>query len=136
MTQPQTAEPQLRDRMIQAVASPAVSVVVIDVKRLDVLVPFTVAASGITAIHETLELLAGELDRRCESLSRGGPPPHPLVLFTGDAGVLTRRLRAYWDDRRAADGSLPGISPAVRALEEISFLGRAAGMHVKVSRWG
>ena len=131
----QTAEPQLRDRMAEAVASPAVSVVVIDIKRLDVQVPFAVAASGIAAIHETLELLAAELDRRC-SISRGDPPPHPLVLFVDEANVLSRRLRAWWDSQRTADGTLPPVSPAVRALEEISFLGRAAGMHVKVSRWG
>ena len=94
MTQPQTAELQLRDRMIQAVASPAVSVVVIDVKRLDVLVPFAVAASGIAAVHETLELLAGELDRRCES-QPGRPaaaPAGPVHRRRGRADAAAARL--------------------------------------------
>lgn len=89
-------------------------------------------ARDATDIHDAL-VAAGEegraRNRACDDLPLGAAPPFPRKLIVCEElnGTMTW-LTAWWDAvRRPGD---PKTSPAVQALREILFMGRAVRIHI------
>jgi hypothetical protein len=83
-------------------------------------------------IHRALIWLGGEVERRNEVALAGadidgnvhsvvGPR---LIVVCEELNATVARLRAHWRDVRAGDRDLPQRSPALEALDSVSFMGR------------
>lgn len=67
----------------------------------------------------------------------GSPGPR-LAVVLEEMNLTMNRLRAYWADRVAQDRALPkedrdwlpAVSPAVRGLENASYVGRELKVHL------
>jgi len=89
-------------------------------------------------IHEALCWLAGEAERRNEVALAGadmdgnvhavvGPR---LIVVCEELNATVARLRAWWRQERAGDRDLPQRSPALEALDAVSFMGRQVLMNI------
>jgi hypothetical protein len=90
----------------------------------------------ITEIHRILVALGAEVLRRNhladawegEGDPRIDEPRHVLLLE--EMNVTRDRLKTYWSQVRSGPEGDPKVSPALAALDEIVFTGRAVKMHV------
>jgi hypothetical protein len=82
--------------------------------------------------------LDGQLDDRARFIREhtdvygqltGSPGPR-LMIVLEELNLLANRLQTYWDMCRAEDTSLPRVSPAKRALENASYIGRELKVHL------
>jgi hypothetical protein len=95
---------------------------------------------SIAEIHDALILVKAEVDRRNELvdeladddgnvsadvLERIGPR---LILVMEEMNATANRLAAHW--RKIKDKEDPAVSPAVEALNDILFMGRAVRVNV------
>lgn len=103
-------------------------------------------ADDIEKIHDALVWLDGELDRRARFIRANtdmhgnltGSPGPRLMIVAEELNLLANRLQGYWDERRAEDKALPpdmrenlpAVSPAKRALENASYIGRELKVHL------
>jgi hypothetical protein len=100
--------------------------------------PNVAYCDDIEKIHAFLVWLDGELDRRARFIREhtdvygtltGSPGPR-LMIVLEELNLLANRLQTYWDMCRAEDPSLPRVSPAKRALENASYIGRELKVHL------
>lgn len=103
-------------------------------------IPNVVYARDIAEIHHMLLSVKAEVDRRNELVDEladddGNVPPEALaqigpriMLVMEEMNATANRLSAYW--RRTKDKSDPAVSPAVEALGDILFMGRAVMVNV------
>jgi hypothetical protein len=84
-------------------------------------------AKNIADIHDLCLYLGEELDRRNAIADAGNDVGPPLIALVEEMNMLTNRLKAYWQDIR--EKGEPKNSPAIRALNELLFAGRAVKMH-------
>lgn len=115
-----------------------------DIKRQSHLwargLPNVVYARDIAEIHNMLLAVKSEVDRRNvladdladddgsippEALERIGPR---ILLVMEEMNATANRLSAYW--RKVKDKSDPAVSPAVEALGDILFMGRAVLVNI------
>lgn len=100
--------------------------------------PNVVIARRPAEIHAALMWLGREADRRNEVALAGadmdgnvhavvGPR---LIVVCEELNATVARLRAYWRDERNGDRDLPQRSPALDALDAISFMGRQVLMNI------
>lgn len=95
---------------------------------------------SIAEIHDTLILVKAEVDRRNELVDAladddGNVPPEAieamgprLILAMEEMNATANRLSAYW--RKVKEKEDPAVSPAVEALGDILFMGRAVRVNV------
>jgi len=94
--------------------------------------PNAVIARRPHEIHRALIWLGGEVERRNEVALAGadidgnvhaavGPR---LIVVCEELNATVARLRAHWREVRGGDKSLPQRSPALEALDAVSFMGR------------
>ncbi|MGW1616971.1 hypothetical protein ACWCQZ_47905 [Streptomyces sp. NPDC002285] len=106
-------------------------VLVLDPKRISHLwakALSTVTHRGnIAGIHEALVHLAAELERRLDLDGDLDDVPR-LIVAVDEAHATLRQLARYWETFRQKDD--PKTSPAIAALEEALWVGRAARVHV------
>ncbi|MFI5867423.1 hypothetical protein [Streptomyces sp. NPDC051546] len=89
--------------------------------------PTVTHRGNIAGIHEALLGLATELRRRLDlNGDLDGVPNLTVLLEQGDATV--RQLNSYWEKFRQS--SDPKTSPAIAALNDVLYFGRAAHIHV------
>jgi hypothetical protein len=89
-------------------------------------------------IHAALLWLGREADRRNEVALAGADMEgnvhatvgERLIIVCEELNATTARLRAYWREVRAADTGLPARSPALEALDAVSFMGRQVKMNI------
>ncbi len=108
--------------------------------------PNVAYCDDIAKIHDFLEYLDGELDRRARFIRAntdiygnltGSPGPRMLIVLE-ELNLMINRLRSYWSELLSADKSLPkeereylpAMSPAVRAMENASYIGRELKVHL------
>jgi hypothetical protein len=108
--------------------------------------PNVAYCDDIAKIHDFLVWLDGELERRAKFIRahtdflgnlRGSPGPRLMVVLE-ELNLLANRLQSYWDMLRAEDKALPrdmrenlpAVSPAKRALENASYIGRELKVHL------
>ena len=108
--------------------------------------PNVAYCDDIAKIHDFLEYLDGELDRRARFIRAntdiygnltGSPGPRMLIVLE-ELNLMMNRLRSYWSELLSADKSLPkdereylpAMSPAVRAMENASYIGRELKVHL------
>ena len=108
--------------------------------------PNVAYCDDIEKIHDFLVWLDGELDRRARFIRAhtdfhgnltGSPGPR-LMIVLEELNLLANRLQSYWDMRKADDKALPkeerenlpNVSPAKRALENASYIGRELKVHL------
>lgn len=91
----------------------------------------------IEDIHNALVALRGELDRRNALVNAGadeyGNVDHihlgpRLVVLLEEINATAQRLAAYWRKIKTKDE--PNVSPAVEALADVLYMGRAVRVHV------
>lgn len=85
---------------------------------------------NIAGIHDALVHLASELERRLDLDGDLDDVPR-LIVSVDDANTTLRQLTRYWETFRHKDD--PKTSPAIAALEEALWVGRAARIHVLFS---
>lgn len=95
---------------------------------------------SIAEIHDALILVKAEVDRRNELVDEladdnGDLPPEAyarigprLVLVMEEMNATANRLMAYW--RKIKEKEDPAVSPAIEALGDILFMGRAVRVNV------
>lgn len=107
--------------------------------------PNVAYADDIEKIHDACVWLDAELRRRAEFVRRNtniygeltGSPGPRLVVLAEELNLTMNRLKAYWDELTAEDKALPkderenlpAVSPAVRGLENCSYVGRELKVH-------
>jgi hypothetical protein len=108
--------------------------------------PNVAYCDDISKIHDFLVWLDEELDRRAKFIRAhtdyygnltGSPGPRLMVVLE-ELNLLANRLQSYWDMLRAEDKALPrdmrenlpAVSPAKRALENASYIGRELKVHL------
>jgi hypothetical protein len=118
--------------------------VVCDIKRISHAwargLPNVRYCRSIAEIHDTLILVKAEVDRRnelvdaladddgnvpAEAMAQMGPR---LILAMEEMNATANRLAAYWRKTKAKED--PTVSPAVEALGDILFMGRAVRVNV------
>ncbi|MFD5518823.1 hypothetical protein [Streptomyces sp. NPDC127066] len=82
---------------------------------------------NVAGIHDTLVGLASELQRRIDLDGDLDDVPRLMVVIDRADSTL-RQLARYWETFRQKDD--PKTSPAIAALEEALWVGRAARVHV------
>ncbi|MFI9311077.1 pRL2-11 [Streptomyces triculaminicus] len=88
----------------------------------------------IADIHEALISLGAEGQRRIHAAEHLGDDEDPstvgprIVILLEEINATMKQLARYWEKVRYRDD--PKISPAVDALAEILFMGRAVRLHV------
>lgn len=113
--------------------------IVCDIKRISHTwtrgLPNVIYARSIAEIHHTLLQVKAEVDRRNEIVDEladenGNLPPEALaqlgpriILVLEEMNATANRLTAYWRKTKAKDD--PAVSPAVEALADTLFMGRA-----------
>lgn len=118
--------------------------VVCDIKRISHSwtrgMPNTVYSRSIPEIHNVLLAVKSEVDRRnglVDDLAdeNGDIPPEMLaeigpriILVMEEMNATANRLTAYWRKVKAKED--PAVSPAVEALGDILFMGRAVRVNV------
>jgi len=118
--------------------------VICDIKRISHAwargLPNVLYCRSIAEIHETLIRVKAEVDRRNELVDAladddGNVPPEAieamgprLILAMEEMNATANRLGAYWRAVREKDD--PTASPAVEALGDILFMGRAVRVNV------
>ncbi|WP_331751557.1 hypothetical protein OG215_40365 (plasmid) [Streptomyces globisporus] len=104
---------------------------VLDPKRVSHLwgkaLPTVTHRGSIAGIHDALLGLATELERRLDIDGDLDTVPR-LIVAIDEANTTLRRLARYWETFRQKDD--PKTSPAIAALEEVLWVGRAARVHV------
>lgn len=92
-------------------------------------------AADIADIHETLIRLGEEADRRNRAwdhvdIDNTGAPTYPrLIILCEELNATMHLLKSYWREIRPRGNSdLSG--PAVRAMRNILYMGRAVKVHV------
>ncbi|MFE7431228.1 hypothetical protein [Streptomyces sp. NPDC057545] len=83
---------------------------------------------SIAGTHDALAGLASELGRRNELAADDLADVPRLIVAIDEANATLRRLARYWEAFRGRDD--PRTFPAVTALEEALWSGRAARVHV------
>ena len=108
--------------------------------------PNVAYCDDIAKIHDFLEWLDAELNRRAQFI-RGhtdiygnltGSPGPRLMIVLEELNLMMNRLRSYWSELLAADKALPkdereylpAMSPAIRAMENASYIGRELKVHL------
>jgi hypothetical protein len=88
-------------------------------------------ATKPAAMHAAL-VWAGELadQRNSQALHEddGWDPGHRVLVVAEELNGTIGQLRAFWDDTRT--GGDPKVSPALRALGELLYMGRSAKVNV------
>jgi len=118
--------------------------VVCDIKRISHRwargLPNVFYSRSIPEIHNMLLRVKAEVDRRNELVDEladddGNVPPEVLAqigprieLVMEEMNATANRLSAYW--RKVKEKSDPAVSPAVEALGDILFMGRAVMVNV------
>ncbi|WP_150242897.1 hypothetical protein [Streptomyces albofaciens] len=82
---------------------------------------------NIAGLHDVLIRLATELERRLDLNGDLDDVPR-LIVAIDEANTTLRQLARYWETFRHKDD--PKTSPAITALEEFLWAGRAARVHV------
>ncbi|MFI8358507.1 hypothetical protein [Streptomyces cyaneofuscatus] len=104
---------------------------VLDPKRIFHLwakgLPTVTHRGNIAGIHDALVHLATELERRLDLDGDLDTVPR-LIVAVDEANATLPRLARYWETFRQKDD--PKTSPAIAALEEALWVGRAAHVHV------
>lgn len=104
---------------------------VLDPKRISHLwakaLPTVTHRDNVAGIHDTLVHLASELKRRLDLEGDLDDVPRLIVAIDG-ANTTLRQLARYWETFRQKDD--PKTSPAITALEDALWAGRAARVHV------
>jgi len=96
--------------------------------------PNSVSCKTIPAIHEALIALGAEGHHRNQIVDdwegdESEVPVGPrLVIVLEEVNSTVKKLKSYWSEIRTSKD--PKVSPAVEALGEILFMGRAVKMHV------
>ncbi|MEW2121209.1 hypothetical protein AB0945_39950 [Streptomyces sp. NPDC005474] len=105
---------------------------VLDPKRISHLwakaLPTVTHRGNIAGIHDALIGLADELARRNQLADDELADVPRLIVAMDSANTTLRKLARYWETFRQKDE--PETSPAVTALEEALWSGRAARVHV------
>jgi hypothetical protein len=118
--------------------------IVLDLKRISQAwargLPNVIYCRSIEEIHNMLIALGAEVDRRNELADEladddGNIPDEALAdigprleIVCEEMNATANRLAAYW--RRIKDKSDPAVSPAVEALGDVLFMGRATRVNV------
>ncbi|MFJ1789670.1 hypothetical protein ACIOML_35850 [Streptomyces anulatus] len=89
--------------------------------------PTVTHRGNIVGIHEALLGLATELHRRLDLDGDLDTVPR-LIVAVDEANTTLLRLARYWETFRQQDD--PKTSPAIAALKEALWVGRAARVHV------
>ncbi|HEY9327000.1 MAG TPA: hypothetical protein VIS09_01970 [Streptomyces sp.] len=109
----------------------AAHALVLDPKQISHLcaksLPTVTHRGNIAGIHDALVHLAAELDRRLRLDGDLDTVPR-LIVAVDEANATLPRLARYWETFRQKDD--PKTSPAIAALEEALWVGRAARIHV------
>jgi hypothetical protein len=104
---------------------------VLDPKRISHLwakaLPTVTHRGNVAGIHDALVGLASELKRRRDLEGDLDDVPR-LIVAIDQANTTLRQLARYWETFRQKDD--PQTSPAITALEEALWAGRAARVHV------
>ncbi|RPK23180.1 hypothetical protein EES37_38210 [Streptomyces sp. ADI91-18] len=104
---------------------------VLDPKRIAHLwakaLPTVTHRGNVAGIHDALVALASELKRRIDLDGDLDDVPR-LIVALDEADTTLRQLARYWETFRQQDD--PKTSPAITALEEALWAGRAARVHV------
>ncbi|MBM7054100.1 hypothetical protein [Streptomyces durocortorensis] len=104
---------------------------VLDTKRISHLwakaLPTVTHRGNIAGIHDALVHLATELERRLDLDGDLDTVPR-LIVAIDEANTTLPRLARYWETFRQKDD--PKTSPAIAALEQALWVGRAARVHV------
>ncbi|MFE3556978.1 hypothetical protein ACFXKW_19220 [Streptomyces sp. NPDC059193] len=104
---------------------------VLDPKRIAHLwakaLPTVTHRGNVAGIHDALVGLAAELKRRLDLDGDLDDVPR-LIVALDEADTTLRQLARYWETFRQQDD--PKTSPAITALEEALWAGRAARVHV------
>ncbi|MDX2871517.1 hypothetical protein QA995_43185 [Streptomyces scabiei] len=104
---------------------------VLDPKRISHLwakaLPTVTHRGNVAGIHDALVHLASELKRRLDLDGDLDGVPR-LIVAVDEANTTLRQLARYWETFRQKDD--PKTSPAIAALEEALWVGRAARVHV------
>ncbi|GGY73688.1 hypothetical protein [Streptomyces anulatus] len=104
---------------------------VLDPKRISHLwarsLPTVTHRGNIAGIHDALVHLAAELERRLDLDGDLDTVPR-LIVAVDEANATLYRLARYWETFRQKED--PKTSPAIAALEEALWVGRAARVHV------
>jgi len=107
------------------------TVVSLDIKRIShkwlESVPNVKFAKNIADIHDLCLYVGEELDRRNAIADHGNDVGPRFIVLVEEMNMLTNRLKAYWQDIK--ERGEPKNSPAIRALNELLFAGRAVRMH-------
>jgi hypothetical protein len=118
--------------------------IVCDIKRISHAwargMPNVIYARGIAEIHNVLIAVKAEVDRRNELVDEladdnGDLPAEAeaeigprIELVMEEMNATANRLAAHW--RKTKDKNDPAVSPAVEALGDILFMGRAVRVNV------
>ncbi|MER6103670.1 hypothetical protein ABT115_15430 [Streptomyces sp. NPDC001832] len=104
---------------------------VLDPKRIAHLwakaLPTVTHRGNIAGIHDALVGLGSELKRRLDLEGDLEDVPR-LIVALDEANATLRQLARYWETVRQKDD--PKTSPAITALEDALWAGRAARIHV------
>ncbi|MER7050054.1 hypothetical protein [Streptomyces jumonjinensis] len=104
---------------------------VLDPKRISHLwakaLPTVTHRGNVAGIHDALTGLADELKRRLDLDGDLADVPR-LIVALDEADATVRQLARYWKTFRQKDD--PQTSPAITALEDALWAGRAARVHV------
>jgi hypothetical protein len=104
---------------------------VLDPKRISHLwaraLPTVTHRGNIAGIHDALAGLADELKRRLDLGGDLDGVPR-LIVTIDEANTTLRQLARYWETFREKDD--PKTSPAITAIEDALWAGRAAHVHV------
>ncbi|MEV1040464.1 pRL2-11 [Streptomyces sp. NPDC050204] len=111
---------------------------ILDFKRVSHLwargVPNVNYCRDISDIHDALISLGAEGQRRIHAAEKLGEDADPasvgprIVILLEEINATMKQLTRYWE--KIKEKGDPKISPAVDALAEILFMGRAVRMHV------
>ena len=108
--------------------------------------PNVAYCDDIAKIHDFLVYLDDELDRRARFIRghtdvygnlTGNPGPRMMIVLE-ELNLMMNRLRTYWAELLSEDKSLPkdmrenlpAMSPAIRAMENASYIGRELKVHL------
>ena len=100
----------------------------------------------IAKIHDFLVWLDAELNRRAQFIRghtdihgglTGSPGPRMMIVLE-ELNLMMNRLRTYWAELLSEDKArpkdmrenLPSMSPAIRAMENASYIGRELKVHL------
>ncbi|MER6162402.1 hypothetical protein ABT147_44100 [Streptomyces sp. NPDC001868] len=82
---------------------------------------------NIASLHDALVHLAAEVERRLDLDGDLDDVPR-LIVAIDEANTTLRQLTRYWQTFRQKDD--PKTHPAIAALEEALWVGRAARVHI------